>query len=384
MTSPPPPSQWEIDGVKAGWENIGGHSNAAGSMRVYRTPYGITKVTDDDYNRDALTNEAEMLVAMTGSGFTPALIAAETDGTRFSTLQEDVGITEPIEDGEKFRRHMIKLVDAIRSRGLRHGDLTAPNLVFHDSRPSLLDWQESHTLDVPGPQKQQWSDSFMAMRVVGGTACADGQTDTPRVARRWLAVLTELGATLHLPPMPLRGKTFVDFGCYAGDFPALASIEGMNAWGVDAGGFRSGENSIEIGRELWWDLERPPTLVEMDIFDWIAQTDIAPGRDISMMFSTFPYLVQQRGLRQAEALVEEVIRRSEVFFFETQLAGDGPGIPQHQNLADVYNWLLARAPEGATVKEIISLPVTGRPATRTVYAVRKANPDGQPSDGRPV
>ena len=379
-------SQWEIDGVASGdWTAIGGHSNAQGAMSVYRTPKGVVKATEDEYNEAALYNEANCLTIMAGTGFAPEIVdirrseeGPQFDGLpRFTTIQTDAGVTEPIVDGEKFRRQMVKLVGAIRSRGLRHGDLTEPNLVFRNDRPTLLDWQESHPLAEKGPQKQPWTDSFMAMRDVAGMADVEGKFDTPRVARRWMAVLTELGATIHREGgLPLEGKSFVDFGCYVGDFPALAAIEGMEAWGIDGGGFRSGENSIQIGNELWHDLlPHVPTLVEADIFDWVlgeyAHQQVEPW-DVSMMFSTFPYLVQQRGWGAAEALVEEIIRRSDAFFFECQLAGDGPGPAQFQSDQEIGNWLSERVPDVTSVKALDQFAVWGRPASRAVFAVRHA------------
>ncbi|KKN29693.1 hypothetical protein LCGC14_0841400 [marine sediment metagenome] len=380
-----PASQWEQDGVASGgWVAIGGHSNAEGAMAAYRTPTGVVKTTEDEYNEGALRVEVDCLNIMAGSGYAPEVIDVIPKGDiatrpRFATVQTDAGVTElPIVDGEKFRRQMVKLVGAVRGRGLRHGDLTEPNLVFRRDHPTLLDWQESHPLEERGPQKQPWTDSFMAMRDVAGIVSVDGTFDTPRVARRWMAVLTDLGATIHRGGLPLEGKTFVDLGCYVGDFPALAAIEGMEAWGVDAGGFRTGENSIEIGNELWHDLlPYVPTLVQSDLFDWIfeaarwwsdePQREYRPW-DVSMMFSTYPYLVDQRGEAAAEGLVREIIHRSEVFYFETQLVGDGPG-QQFMTEAGVGHWLEGFVP-GGEVKALITIPVWGRPASRTVFAVR--------------
>jgi hypothetical protein len=374
-------SQWEIDGVASGdWIAIGGHSNAQGAMRAYRTTEGVWKVTADEYNEAALRNEADMLQRMGRNGHAPELLEIYSgddparDPIRYAILQSDAGVTDPIIDGEKFRREMIRLVGAVRARELRHGDLTAPNLVFHNDRPVLLDWQESHPLGEKGPQKQPWTDSFMAMRVVAGTADTAGQMDTPRVARRWMAVLTELGATIHRGGLPLAGQTFMDFGCFMGDFAALAEIEGMESFGVDAGGFRTGENSIEIGQEIWRDLlPHEPRLTQFDIFEWVAETIVnlgdfvEPEWDVSMMFSTFPYLVQQRGWTRAEALIGEIIALSGAFFFECQLAGDGPGPPEFHDDDAIAEWL----GQWGTVKALVTIPVTGRPASRTVFVVRK-------------
>jgi hypothetical protein len=346
-------------------------------MYAYRAPEGVWKTTQDEYNEAALRNEAAMLTAMTGTGYTPDLVEVyegddpKRDPIRYAILQTDAGVSEPIVDGEKFRRQMVKLVGAIRSRGLRHGDLAEANIAFHNDRPTLFDWQEGHPIGQKGPQRHPWADSFMAMRCVAGIPDTAGRFDVPRVARRWMAVLTELGATVHRGGLALEGQSFVDFGCFMGDFSALAAIEGMDAWGVDAGGFRSGENSILVGRELWHDLQpKPPTLAQADVFDWVlgeyAHQRFAPW-DVAMMFSTFSYLVQQRGWGAAEAVVREIVDRSRVFFFESQLHGDGPGPDQFQTDEDIAGWL----GQWGTVKALDQFAVWSAPASRTVFVVRK-------------
>ena len=104
-------SQWEIDGVASGgWTAIGGHSNAQGAMAAYRTPEGVWKTTTDEYNRNALTNEAVMLIKMLGSGFAPELLGGYDPGSlsipidgrdriRYALLHTDAGFTEPTVDG---------------------------------------------------------------------------------------------------------------------------------------------------------------------------------------------------------------------------------------------------------------------------------------------
>ena len=312
------------------------------------------------HNVEALMNEAECLRAMADSGYTPRLLLEGTDGIE----QEDMGDTETPVDMEAWRRNCVFMLAEIRARGLRHGDLKGSNIITRGNNPYAIDWQEGHLLTEPAPQKSPWSDSALLMRHIAGTYGPDGQLDTPRVARRWLTVLGALGASLNLT-LPLKGKSFLDLGCFQGDFVALAAAEGMVATGVDQGGFRSGEDSIEIGRKVWTDF--PFGLITFGS----ANINTYPVEDIAvtMMFSTWPYIVKDFGWERACTLLSHVIRGCEVFFFETQLYGDGPGPEQFKTDDDVALLLFN---EGATtVKNIGTFPVTGRPAKRTVWEVRK-------------
>lgn len=309
-------------------------------------------------NETAIHNEAMMLDYMMASGFTPKLI----DIDEAVLTEQDIGISEPATDPELWRRNLVSMLATIRSRGLRHGDLKGSNIVTVNNWPWAVDWQEGHQIgDVP-PQKNPFTDSHLVMQHIEGTLDIDGQRDIPRVAKRWRAVLGSLGATMNCG-LPLKGKTFLDLGCFQGDFVALAASEGMTAFGVDGGGFRSGENSIEIGRHLW--KEFPFGAIQLFQSDIVEFPDF--DKDVVMMFSTWPYIVQQYGRPVAEALLERIIQDAGVFFFETQLAGDGPGpdfLETDLDIVDMLNRLGAQK-----VTALGTIPVTNRPAARSVWKV---------------
>ena len=331
---------------------LGGHVG----MTAYRTPQGILKVAEDEYNMAALRNEADMLEIMSGSGFTPELL----DRSEMSTLQQDIGDQEPMLDGEMFRRNCIRLLYVIRERGLRHGDLTGKNIVIRNDWPWAIDWQEGHKIGDKAPQKQPFADTHLLMRTIEGTVSdVTHSFDTPRVARRWLNVIGTQGATFNLE-LPLKGKSFIDLGCYQGDFTALARLEGMEAYGVDQGGFRTGENSIEKAREMWGDMGC--VFFQKDI--------MAMGGfpyDIAMMFSTWAYIVQDYGREVGESLLGRIIADCGVFFFENQLKGDGPG-PAFLKTEEDIGALLGRFGKPTL---IVTLQVWGRPASRSVWMVTK-------------
>ena len=319
-----------------------------------------------EHNVEALMNESTCLQAMDGSGFTPMLIHVGSDYIE----QEDIGDTETPNDMEAWRRNCVKMLACIRSRGLRHGDLIGSNIITRVNDPYAIDWQEGHVLTEPAPQKQPWSDSALLMRHIAGTYGPDRQLDTPRVARRWLTVLGALGASLNFK-LPLKGKTFLDLGCFQGDFVALAAAEGMDAHGLDQGGFRTGENSIEIGRELWAEFPFGTiTLHQGNILDPIPMYGPVVHWDVVMMFSTFPYIVQDHGWDRACEVLRNIIVNNEVLFFETQLYGDGPGPAQLKTDNDV-EIMLHHYAGASKIKNIGTFAVTGRPASRTVWEVRK-------------
>ncbi len=309
-------------------------------------------------NETAIHNEAMMLDIMADSGFTPRLI--DIDGGEL--IEGDVGINEPATDPELWRRNLVRMLATIRSRGLRHGDLKGSNIITRDNWPWAVDWQESHYLgDVP-PQRNPFTDSSLLMQHLEGTPDTNGQIDIPRVGRRWRMVLGALGAVTNCN-MPLKGKTFLDLGCFQGDFVALAAAEGMIAKGVDSGGFRSGENSIEIGRRLWDGFPFGEVILLRTDIVTLSPSDF----DVVMMFSTWPYIVQQHGRPVAEALLKRIIEYAGVFFFETQLAGDGPGPDFLQD--DDYVFKLLHHLGAQKVTALGTIPVTNRPASRTVWKV---------------
>ncbi len=310
-------------------------------------------------NETAIHNEAMMLDVMYGSGFTPMLIDI-ADG---ELIQTDVGKTERPKDAEHWRHNLVRALATIRARGLRHGDLKGANVITRNDYPWIIDWQESHFLgDVP-PQVRPKSDSYFLMQHIEATPGADGLCDVPRVARRWRAVLESLGAVEDVG-LPLNGKTFLDLGCFQGDFVALAAAEGMVATGIDTGGFREGEDSIAIGQSIWTDF--PFGDIRLHKIDVKRFTF---GVDVAVMFSTWPYFVDMYGFTAGIDLLRAIVEQAGVFFFETQYSGDGPGpdfLKGDEDMGHLFNTLGA-----GTVEPIAVFPVTDKPFDRTIWRIEK-------------
>lgn len=372
---------------------IGGHLgmhvdrlHAGDSTMIVKTPVhdlgnqgDLVGVDLFELNVTAVHNEAWALCEMEGSGYTPRFLELVGPDHHISIAEEDLGVgAEMPHDSEIWRQMLVRMLATIRARGLRHGDLRGSNIITRGNHPYAIDWQEAHYLGEVPPQKSPFSDSHLLMQHIIGTIGPTGVADVPRVARRWLAVLGALGASTDLE-LPLADKTFLDLGCFQGDFCALAASEGMYAVGVDQGGFQTGWNSIEIARALWtgtsglaWGQPDhiPPLPFGHVLFRQANILDAGDlyEADVVIMFSTWPYVVKDYGRRQADDLLRAIIAEAGVFFFETQLAGDGPGPDFLQTDEDTQAMLLRLGARHAG--RIGTFPVTGRPASRTVWRVQ--------------
>lgn len=342
---------------------IGGHQG----LTVYRTPEGIRKVVEGDVLREenlaGLHNEARLLRVLSGMRIAPALFdeaptwILEEDLQRPS-LQQLVETGALVQNGERFRRNCTKLLAMMRKARVRHGDLTAPNIIIDaEDRPIAVDWQQSHLYDEPMQDKHHFSDSYLLWRAAVQVGSVSEPTpDTPRVIRRWLMVLADLGGTVGITEV--EGRRLLDLGCFQGDFCGMAAAEGMIATGVDQGGFNPEVDSIEVARELWPDC----TFVRANI------TELSDySADAVLLFSTWVYVLRDHGRAVADALIANIVRQTDRLYFETQLFGDGPGADFHQTDADVRNYLA----QFGRVEALGSVPVTGRNAYRTVWRLSK-------------
>lgn len=354
---------------------IGGHQRQptqdGPGVHVFREDGGV--VVKKAYTLpdvDGLRNEARFLRELEGTGVAPRLYTcqvAPSEGCLYAISQEDLGESQPVQNGEDFRRHMARLLWTLHKHGVRHGDATSGNIIIRDDKPMLVDFQQSNYYSEGPPQKRPLADSYFLWRFVAGTPAIEHPVaDTPRVVRRWLAVLGELGGLA--PNNPLQGKTLLDLGCFQGDFCAMAAADGMWAHGVDTGGFNSEIDSIREANRLWGPMGGIPrgqpgcsfqktNLVTRPRFD----------HDVVLLFSTWPYIVRDYGRQVALDLLQSIMSECGVLFFETQLAGDGPGPDFLVTDDDVANML----GEFGTPQPLVTIPVTGRAASRTVWKVIK-------------
>lgn len=350
---------------------IGGHRSPTGGLgvEVYREDGVIIKRAYTPEDADGLRNEARFLHELYGERIAPAFRESKSGGTNslYTLIQEDLGESEPVQDGEVFRQNVARLLWTLRKHKIRHGDLTGANIIVKDDKPMAIDFQQSNFFDEPVPQKRPLSDSYFVWRWAANVPAVEHPTpDTPRVIRRWLAVLGALGGLA--PNNPLVGKTLLDLGCFQGDFCAMAAVDGMCVMGIDSGGFNTESNSIVMASELWCEMVQSSELWWGCLF---YQQNILDQQDFSfdavLLFSTWPYILKDYGRQAAFDLLERIVDQCGVLFFETQLAGDGPGPDFLVTDDDVANML----GQFGTPQSLVTIPVSGRPANRTIWKVSK-------------
>jgi hypothetical protein len=172
--------------------------------------------------------------------------------------------------------------------------------------------------------------------------------DAPR-QERWTAIRDAIEP-------PLLGKVLLDFGCHEGAFVGAAAKAGMTAYGVDRD-----ETALVLARARWGLLGAHflcKDIVDLDNFQMLHA-------DVALLLSTWAYIVRDRGAFTGELLIHDLLASIPVLFFETQLWGDGPG-PAFLKTDDDVRRMLERYGE---LQPIITLPVAGREAFRTVWKV---------------
>lgn len=344
---------------------IGGHAG----LRVSRTEFGIVKEVYSDegqagewlaMNLKGIHNEARFLRILEDTGFVPRLLEEQSD----YIVQEDVGECESVKDMQTLRRNCVRLLLAILGRLVRHQDLSFVNVIIRNDFAYAIDFQQSRLYgEEPNPQERYETDSALLWKWLAVLKNPQGIADENRIIRRWISVMASMDNSLCRISR-LQGKTFLDLGCFQGDFVAMAAAEGMEAEGVDFGGFRTGEDSIEIARELW--KGTPCQFTKANIVDLPASYF---ERDVVMMFSTWSYIAERYGWVRAKQVLEDIIEHCGVLFFENQLWGDGPGPNALQTDEDVMGLLLSCGASGP--EPLITIPVNGRDAQRTVWRASK-------------
>ncbi len=108
-----------------------------------------------------IENELWCLEAMVDSGFVPRVERYD----KYTLLLEDLGKSQPITDSELFWENLLRLLESLRSVGIRHGDLTTQALIIRDNFPYLIDFAESRLANDPRPDKRKDSDVYMAEEI---------------------------------------------------------------------------------------------------------------------------------------------------------------------------------------------------------------------------
>jgi hypothetical protein len=151
--------------------------------------------------------------------------------------------------------------------------------------------------------------------------------------------------------------SWVDFGTHHGEIPALAKIdEFKKVVGVDGEYIRP---CIQTASNLWDGMGIEFYSYAME--DFISHVDHS---NVISCYSTWIYLYN-KDKETALKFLRACVDKSDIFFFETQLFGDGPGNKDFSTLEDVKK--LLKDCGAVEVEDIISIDVDGRDAVRTTF-----------------
>ena len=327
-------------------------------MTTHRgSDWRILKTAKDSTGVWHLFNETAFLAMMEKSGYVPKVLDyIGTEGAPTSIFLEDLGDTEPVTDNDVVLTHAIHALSWLRTTRVRHGDLTAPNIIIRNDRPYIIDFSQAIDMDAP-PTRQpkrpepDWFHMLQAIQHHG---------DPRRIIRRWLAIRESLGTA------SLQGKSLVDFGCNEGYMTALAAADGASATGWDFD-----QAVCANARTRWAELPMSTDKGQfhlMFIHQNIEELRLFEGEhDIALCLSVYPYLIQQMGEEDSRLILAKMVSNFDMLFFEAQSAGDGPGPAFWPDQKTVGEYLTVFG----KVEEVCRLDIAGRQAERVTWKVTK-------------
>ena len=314
-----------------------------------------------DKGHAEIENERRFLRLLEPTGYVPKVIDWNTepdslsiDGVMLPCLRvEDVGDNLVVTDEEEFRRHFIRMLWHFKKEGLIHGDLTGANIRVVNNVPKVIDWKESRMAHENSPDKRKEGDIFHAFAFLA--SLKDARRIGTRFFAMWKAILdSESGHWfLNSPPR------WYDPGTYRGYIAACAAAAGFKVTGTDIN-----PGSIEESNYLWGGMG-----IRFVYGDSINMGRIKQGEfNVASLLSVYPYMLEAHGDIACHDYIEGLIDNTNIFFFETQLFGDGPGPEEFKTTHDVEAWLYER---GANSVEAILESDVGRETTRTLWKVTK-------------
>ena len=253
---------------------------------------------------------------------------------------EDESVTEE----STFLYGCVHLLNALKSNFVIHGDLTRHNIRVRNNLPIAIDFHESTREGEDLPVKRKEGDPYWLWH-----AAEELSPDTTRRIRRWRAIRPYLQDHAF--------GVFADYGANSGAFVSMAQAEGLSMLCI---GYERDPEAVEAGRVFC-------QMVQKDIMDF----DIHLGHaSTGVLMSVYPYIAHEYGRDHARAQLRLLIDKSDQFFFETQLHGDGPGLEEHKSDDDVESFLNGLM-SGTTkkVEKLVTVPVHGRSAYRSVFRI---------------
>lgn len=94
-------------------------------------------------------------------GFVPKAERFELEIIRMDFIKDEVPT-----DTEILLWNVDNALNALAINGIRHGDLTRPNVLIRDNKPILLDFSESRLTSDPRPDKRPEGDRYWLARTI--------------------------------------------------------------------------------------------------------------------------------------------------------------------------------------------------------------------------
>jgi RIO-like serine/threonine protein kinase len=100
-------------------------------------------------------NEIWCLEELYYSGYVPYAERVELEVIRMEIIRDEAPTNAVL-----FVEYCASVLRTLKYNGIRHGDLTRPNVLVRDNRPILLDFAESRLVTDPRPDKRAGGDRF--------------------------------------------------------------------------------------------------------------------------------------------------------------------------------------------------------------------------------
>ena len=121
-------------------------------------------------------NEYGFLMMMQGTGYVPGDVRRED----VSTVSMEYVRSERITDIDKWRSHGIPVLETLKRRGIRHGDLTVYSVLVRNNAPVLIDFAESRWIGDPLPDKRPEGDLWWLSTTMTEMSMAALVEDRPK------------------------------------------------------------------------------------------------------------------------------------------------------------------------------------------------------------
>jgi tRNA A-37 threonylcarbamoyl transferase component Bud32 len=106
-------------------------------------------------------NEIWCLRTLYPSGYVPYAEQTDIETIRLHHIEQT-----PVTDIDLLAYHFDKIPKALEIAGIRHGDLTRPNILIRDNHPYLIDFSESRLECDPRPSKRREGDEYWLRRTL--------------------------------------------------------------------------------------------------------------------------------------------------------------------------------------------------------------------------